>query len=58
MMRIFFPVGSGNFSLMVKASRRAWVGWAWAPSPALMTEAFVWEAMAAGRPEREWRTMM
>lgn len=58
MMRTFLPEGSGNFSLMVKASNRAWVGWACAPSPALMTEALVWAAMVAGSPEREWRTMM
>ncbi len=51
-MRTFLPAGSGNFSLMVKASNNAWVGWAWAPSPALITEARVSLAIGPGRPER------
>src|SRR5512134_1033467 len=44
---------------MVNRSSRPCVGWAWRPSPALITCScgLTWRAMRNGAPEDSWRTM-
>src|ERR671910_2602066 len=44
---------------MVKRSSRPCVGWAWRPSPALITCScgLTWRAIRNGAPEDSWRTM-
>ena len=43
---------------MVSASRRAWVGCSWAPSPALTTEQSTLRARRCTAPAEWWRTTM
>ena len=40
---------------MVSASRSAWVGCSWLPSPALITAQLTWRARSATAPLSEWR---
>src|SRR3989339_557116 len=58
MMDILSPAIFPFFSLTLIMSSRAWEGWAWMPSPALMTEAFTRFAMRWGAPEEGWRSTM
>ena len=50
------PSSVPSASRRVSASSSAWVGWAWVPSPALITRRPVLRAARCAAPDEAWRS--